>query len=617
MRLRRDLTGYGVAIFASLAATLLSDALEPVLVHSRGALFFAAVAVSAIYGGLGPGLLATFLSALGYQTDLTTLPYGPGFPFPPLIIPLVEFGGVSLLITYLSSHLRLAEQRAARSLALLDTFFSSAPIGFAFLDRDLRYVRVNEALAQMNGKPVSEHLGRHVGDVLPRTGPDVVPILEKVLATGEPIVDQELIIESGASGFRRYHTLSYYPVHLGRHEIQGIGAVVTEITDRKRVEAARDLLIREEAALSATEFERARLQAILERAPSGILFVDAQTDAVTANPVACRILGYPIVPEKGRAQYAGQLKSADGRLLSYSEFASTRALRGEVVEAEEIIVVQPNGTEIPVWLSSAPLRETTGEIVGAVVVFHDITAQKELEQRRREWISLIAHDLRQPVTTITGYASFLARDTDQLSPAGLGKVEHIRTSARNLNRMIVDLLDVSRIEANRLTLKRRPLDLTTFVEPIVERVATVTDGHPVRVEVDSPLPEVMADPGRIEQVLTNLLSNAAKYGEPGTPITVRIESRAAEAKISVTNHGAGISSDDLSRLFQRFYRTPEARDGRAAGLGLGLYITKGLVEAHGGRIWAESIPSETTTFVFTLPALVANTLSGQVLARQG
>ena len=616
MGLRKDFTGYGVAILASVVAIVLSNAFGPVLVHSRAALFFAAVAVSAIYGGLGPGLLGTFLSGVGYLTVLSTLPNGPDLRLSQMIIPLGEFGGVSLLITYLSSHLRLAEQRAARNLALLDTLFSSAPIGLAFLDREHRFVRVNEALAQINHLTVSDHLGRRFSEVLPRTGPDIVPILEKVLATGEPIVDQELILETGAAGFRQYWLMSYYPVRMGQDGIQGVGAVVTEITDRKRIEAARDLLIREEAALAATEFERARLQAILERAPSGIIFIDARTDEVTANPTARRILGRPIVSQDGRPQFAGNLKAADGHRVTFAELPSTRALRGEVVDGEENNVVQPNGTEIPVWLSSAPVRGSNGEIVGAVVVFHDITAQKELEQRRREWISLIAHDLRQPVTTITGYSGFLAREADQLSPASLGMVEHIRTSARNLNRMIADLLDVSRIEANRLTLKRRPLNLKTFVEPIVERMAAVTDGHPVQVEVGGPLPEVMADPGRIEQVLTNLLSNAAKYGEPGTPIAVRLESRAAETQVSVTNHGAGIAPDDLSRLFQRFYRTPEAREGKVAGLGLGLYITKGLVEAHGGRIWAESIPSQTTTFTFTLPSLAADTLPDQVLTRR-
>ncbi|WP_437329430.1 sensor histidine kinase [Sorangium sp. So ce381] len=134
----------------------------------------------------------------------------------------------------------------------------------------------------------------------------------------------------------------------------------------------------------------------------------------------------------------------------------------------------------------------------------------------------------------------------------------------------------------------------------MERTADATKGHRVDVEVLDGVPPLWADPGRLEQVLTNLLSNAAKYGAPGTPIRIGVERRSGEVLVAVENEGKGIAPDELPRLFARYYRTSEAKAGGAAGLGLGLYIVRGLVEAHGGRIWAESEPGK-ATFRFTLP----------------
>jgi signal transduction histidine kinase len=235
-------------------------------------------------------------------------------------------------------------------------------------------------------------------------------------------------------------------------------------------------------------------------------------------------------------------------------------------------------------------------------VFQDISALKALERERDEWISIITHDLRQPVTVILGYADRLART---LPPDGAPDqrkaVDFVLTAARNLNRMIADLLDVSRIDARRLTLSCERVDLPILVRAIVERASPLTGGHPVQVAIDGEIPRIDGDPIRIEQVLDNLLSNAAKYGDPGTEIVVGVQRREGDVAVAVTNRGRGIAPEDLAKLFTRFYRTRAAQAGAVGGLGLGLYIGKGLVEAHGGRIWAESIPGQTTTFTFSLP----------------
>jgi signal transduction histidine kinase len=171
-----------------------------------------------------------------------------------------------------------------------------------------------------------------------------------------------------------------------------------------------------------------------------------------------------------------------------------------------------------------------------------------------------------------------------------------------MRKIVSDLLDASRIESQRLSVTRERLELGPLLLRVVDWApAEAMRGHTLRLEPTGPLPAVLADPVRVEQVLTNLLSNAGKYSYPESEIVLEARCEAREITISVTNLGPGIPAHDLHRVFARHYRTSAAESGRAPGLGLGLYIARGLIEAHGGRIWAESQVGGRTTFRFTLP----------------
>ncbi|HEX5417903.1 MAG TPA: ATP-binding protein [Chloroflexota bacterium] len=383
-----------------------------------------------------------------------------------------------------------------------------------------------------------------------------------------------------------------------------IGSQIGQFMERRRAEEDRAyLLTREQAARAEADAQRARLETVVRSAPAGIIFVDARSGHLTANPLAADLFGHPIIPESGTVQYSGQVRTSDGTTLPLDRLPSNRALKGQTVQDEELLIVQPNGRRIPILISAAPVRGNSGEVTGAVVTFEDISVIKDLERMREEWVSLIAHDLRQPVTVITGYAQFLQRLlTKHAAPQDEQKaVENVLVSARNLDRMVGDLLDASRIETRRLKLEKQSVDFPSLVREVSERATAIMRGHPVRLKVTGEIPRLEVDPGRLEQVLGNLLSNAAKYSYPDTEILIAIERADGEVQISVTDQGVGIAADELPKLFTRFYRTREARGKGVAGLGLGLYITRGLVEAHGGRIWAESIPGKSTTFQFTLP----------------
>jgi PAS domain S-box-containing protein len=343
--------------------------------------------------------------------------------------------------------------------------------------------------------------------------------------------------------------------------------------------------------------ERRRLQAVIETSPIAIVVFQNESK-VNANRKAEELFGQRVVAEKGISQLLGIIAHPDGTPLQRDELPPVRALRGDTVSPTELLIRGASGVNRMVLAAASPVKDSTGRVIAAVAAAQDITAIKEYERLRDQWTSVIAHDLRQPITAISSYAELLMV-TGSHPPAVKSKLTHIIESAQQMNRMIADMLEITRIEVHQLHLHRELTPVASFVHHAVERTAEFTAGYPIQLLLGPLLPRVCIDKGRIEQVLNNLLSNAAKYGEKGTPIEVTAVRDGDMVRFSVTNRGPGIAPSEIPHLFERFRRA--AKDHGIKGLGLGLYITKGLVEAHGGKIWVESTQGGTTTFTFTLP----------------
>lgn len=250
-------------------------------------------------------------------------------------------------------------------------------------------------------------------------------------------------------------------------------------------------------------------------------------------------------------------------------------------------------------------------VVFTVLVFLSAWSLHRMDINRRraefrkeymeEYISLVSHDLRAPLTVIQGQAQLLQ---SRLTKAGLDRgvvrgADAIEVAAHRMNAMIQDMVDSARLEAGHLELQRQPIDLRSFVADLLERNAQAMDVARMKAGFPPDLPPVDADPNRLERVLINLLSNALKYSEAGTQVDVRTRVANGMVVVSVSDRGQGISAEELPHVFERFFRSRDAR--RHDGLGLGLYITRMLVEAHGGRIWVESQPRNGSTFSFSLP----------------
>jgi PAS domain S-box-containing protein len=518
--------------------------------------------------------------------------------------PVSEEGNITGAVTVWRdiTPLKEAEEARARLLERVEAaearyrgLFEGIPDAVVVTNVEARLVDVNTATATLLGYCRDELVGMRVADLVAAPEEWTAEEHQRVLRMGSWHGEVALRRKDGTT----------VPVESDAVRVDlptGVVcvSVMRDITQRRRAEEERARLLHQ------VESERAWLRAVIDRSPVGIILIEgAHGKRVNANLQAERLFGRPLPPEGGLAQYVGQIYHPDGTPLERSEMATERALHGETVTIEEELIRQPSGQEVRLRASAVPIY-LEGNIAGAVVIYEDVSRIRELERLREEWTSIIAHDLRQPVTIITGYASLLARQARRAArPEEEARaIGHVLTSAHNLSKMIGDLLDVSRIETHRLTIERTPTDLPNLIRAVVERSREITDGHPVRVEIIGEIPRLEIDPARVEQILTNLLSNAAKYSYPNSEIVVTAERRGEEVEVSVTNSGPGISPAELPRIFTRFYRARAARAGPAAGLGLGLYISKGLVEAHGGRIWCESTLGQTTTFHFTLPLRV-------------
>lgn len=404
---------------------------------------------------------------------------------------------------------------------------------------------------------------------------------------GSFVVDYRIRRPSGES--RILHTEGSV-LYDERHDPVRMVGTVQDVTESRRAAMEREQLIAE------LDEERARLEAVIETSPVAI-FVHQGEAKLTFNRRAAEWFG-PISPDEGIAPFARKMYRRDGQPFRKEELPAVRALRGEVVDAEEVLYVDAF-RERSFLVSASPIRDAAGTISAAVTAVQDITAIKEYERLRDQWTSVIAHDLRQPLTAITAYAELLAAKS-AAAGATDPRLEHIVESAKQMRRMISDLLDITSIEARHLKLVKQPVELKRFLSRVIERSAGYTKGHAVEVFIDKGTPaRIDADPGRLEQILNNLLSNAVKYGRQAAVIEVNVEPHQEGVRFSVENEGEGITPAELPHLFERFRRA--AKNHGIKGLGLGLYITKGLVESHGGRIWGESTPGERTAFRFTLP----------------
>ena len=354
----------------------------------------------------------------------------------------------------------------------------------------------------------------------------------------------------------------------------------------------------------AEQRARADLEALVETSPVGVVVFDAKSGhPVSFNREGRRIVESLRMPGHPAEQLLEVIafRRADGREVSLSELPLARQLvNAETVRAEEVVLSVPDGRSVRTLVNVTPIPSADGGVDSVVVTMQDLAPLDELERMRAEFLGMVSHELREPLTAIKGSAVTLLEESADLDPAEMREFSRIIVEqANHMRGLIGDLLDAGRIEAGTLSVAPEPSELAGLVDRARTTFLSGGARHTVLIDLPPELPTVMADRRRIVQVLNNLFSNAARHAPESSPIRVSAVRDGAHVAVAVSDQGRGVAPELVPHLFRKH---AGAGEGGTLGYGLGLAICKGLVEAHGGRIRAESAgPGQGTTFTFTIP----------------
>jgi PAS domain S-box-containing protein len=410
------------------------------------------------------------------------------------------------------------------------------------------------------------------------------------------------------------------------HWHKGTVLIVTDISQRMIIEREmQELMERELAARMQMRAER-RFRDLLEAAPDGIIEVDREGRILTLNVVMEKMFGYQreellgqsieiLIPEDMRTPHAGHR-------AHYWKHPATRPMGSGL----SLHGRRKDGSTFPVEISLSPVISDDGFCVTAII--RDITERKQSEERlqalqkqytrelelrnreiekanrlKSEFLANMSHELRTPLHTVIGFAELLAEETKgPLNPYQKRFINHIHKDAQHLLALINEVLDISKIEAGKLQLYREALYLGAVLEEALSSIRPQAAAKSIAIESNIPLPvSVDGDRMRVKQILFNLLSNAVKFTPEGGHIRVDVLSSEGFAQVSVSDTGIGIPAAEHDSIFDKFHQVGATTSGMREGTGLGLPITKRLVEEHGGRIWLESEPGKGSRFTFTLP----------------
>lgn len=333
------------------------------------------------------------------------------------------------------------------------------------------------------------------------------------------------------------------------------------------------------------ESERARLATVLDQMTDGVLIADADGIVQFANPAAGKLF-----------QSANPIHHSLTEVIRHHQLVEAWRRCQQTGELQSESVELPNRHQ---YLQLIVIPDAHAS--GSLLLVQDLTRIRRLETVRRDFISNLSHELRTPLASLKALTETLQDGALDDPPAARKFIDQIQTEVDALTQMVTELLELSRIESGRLALDLQPVSPSDLLFSACKRMQLQAEraGLSLRVESADDLPKVRIDSQRLEQVLVNLIHNAVKFTRAGGEVTLHAEAGLGEVRFAVRDTGIGIPEEDVSRIFERFYRVDKSRAG--SGTGLGLSIAKHIVEAHNGKIWAESIEGQGSTFYFSIP----------------
>jgi PAS domain S-box-containing protein len=607
----------------TVAVNFPQGAAHDLLGHSREGILAIGAALFAIAFGLAwyiGGSIARSVRAL--TAPAAALGRGEPLSIPPLHIREAASVADALrkveqeLLGYRTGLEALVAERTAEvehSNALLETVYGSAPVGLCFVDRNLRFVMVNDYLAALSAAPASAHIGRHLPELLGPGGAEVAENYRRVLDTGRPLVDVEYSrVVPQTPGVVRHWIASYYPVYGPEREIAGINAVVLDITERK---------LQEQRDRDNDELFRA----LYESSGDAHALVAYGAGFVSANQAAARLFGYstdellllslasvsPELQPGGQRSDLLALEHMRGALASGSaHFEWLHRRRDSSTFHADVLLtavdiggkgmMQATIRDISERVAAeSALRATEARLVQA------LGAAEQASRAKGEFLANMSHEIRTPMNAILGLARLL--EEAPLARRELGYVARMKTAARSLLGMLNDVLDFSRAESGQLTLEHTPFRLDDVLDSIA--VLAASNAWDKGIEpVFAVAPQVPAhlagDPMRLQQVLLNLMGNAVKFTEQGEVVlSIRVLRRDGDRVrlgFAVRDTGIGIAAGQQQRMFEAFSQGDSSTSRKYGGAGLGLAIARRLVELMGGVLRVHSEPGRGAEFSFDI-----------------
>jgi PAS domain S-box-containing protein len=340
----------------------------------------------------------------------------------------------------------------------------------------------------------------------------------------------------------------------------------------------------------------------VDRLPDAVFVVDADLHISAANEQAARLTGYARHELAGMpAKRLFHWRDADGRVHDLDAWPRSARLRAVRALPEQTLRLRrADGADLPIAVTGSYQRDKAGGLLGAWLCVRQAARRAPAAVSGIEIVSTVSHELRSPLTSVKGYTSLLLNRWDRLKDDQKQMMlEQVNHDADRVTRLITELLDISRLETGRLVLRRQMVDLPRLTASVVEKVCLEYPSLEATVAFPGEFPKVYADPDKVEQVLTNLVENACKYASP-QGLCIQGAVVPGYVTVAVTDRGEGIPEGDLPKVFTKFFRRSE---GKPTGSGLGLWISRGLVESHGGELMADSILGQGSTFRFTLPLI--------------
>ncbi len=442
---------------------------------------------------------------------------------------------------------------------------------------DYRFLEINPAFERLTGLKSVDVTGKTVKQVLPDIEPYWIKTYGEVASTGKPVHYENYTASLG----------KYYEVFVYSPAPRQFATIFLDISDRKRFEIA---LLREKETLQVT----------MENTNTHLAYLDPAFNFVRVNYAYARSSGYSTQELIGKNHFT-LFPDVENQAI----FEKVRDT-GKAIEFKDKpfnFSRQPAAVTTYWDWTLTPVKTQGGNVGGLVLSLIDTTTRKKVDELKDEFLSMVSHEMRTPLTVIVGALHTIMSKEELLTPEEKHLlVKDAVMEAEDLSHLLSNLLELSRAQSNRLQLTREPVKIDSLVCDIVEQMKSRNPSHTFLLDLPKRLPIVYADSLRLEHIIQNLLENAIKYSPKRSEIKVSVRNEHGNLLVSVQDQGPGISKHEQEKLFMPFERLSYSSTNTVKGTGVGLLVCKRLVEAHGGRIWLDSEPGKGSTFHFTLPS---------------